>query len=92
MSRQSGASAARFGACVHIGTDAIAVRGEMGPPKSSIWTVPTVAGQRLLLLAGFTTTRATWEVSNKSDGRLHQLIPAVTTTKADVEMEVNRKM
>eukprot|EP00959_Pyramimonas_sp_CCMP1952_P253182 5289647-Pyramimonas_sp.AAC.1 len=47
--------------CTHIGIDAIAVRGEMGPPRSSIGTVPTVAGQRPLLLAGFTTTRATWE-------------------------------
>eukprot|EP00959_Pyramimonas_sp_CCMP1952_P151709 3174365-Pyramimonas_sp.AAC.1 len=47
--------------CTHIGIDAIAVRGDMGPLKSCLWTVPTVAGQGPLLLAEFTATRATWE-------------------------------
>jgi len=78
--------------CTQIGIEVIAVRGEMGPPKSTIWTVPTTAAPRPMLLAEFTTTRATWEVSSETVDRLHQLIPAFTKTKADIETEVNRRV
>ena len=78
--------------CTQIGIEVIAVRGEMGPPKSTIWTVPTTAAPRPMLLAEFTTTRATWEVSSETVDRLHQLIPAFPKTKADIETEVNRRV
>eukprot|EP00959_Pyramimonas_sp_CCMP1952_P148659 3109938-Pyramimonas_sp.AAC.1 len=58
----------------------------MGPPKSCIWTVPTVAGQRPLLLAEIATTRATWGVANKIATKLYHIVPAFTKTKADIEI------
>ncbi len=69
----------------------IEVRGEIGPPRSLIWTVAKGA-LRPINIATFTSARNTWEVHEPQWQQVVSAFPAVVAvTKQMLESEVNRR-
>eukprot|EP00959_Pyramimonas_sp_CCMP1952_P446121 9340381-Pyramimonas_sp.AAC.1 len=69
----------------------LAIKGEMGPPRSTIWTIPQNSGERPIMLAEFTTTKSLWEVSVDGFAKLQRVYPAFSRDRSEVEAEVNRR-
>lgn len=68
----------------------INIRGEIGPPRSKIWTVATQA-VRPINIATFTTTTNTWVVDEPSFEQMKAAFPGLTVTKEALEAEVSRR-
>ena len=68
----------------------IQIRGEMGPPRSHVWTVAT-ATVRPLCIGEFTTATNRWSIPVPSFDLLKQAYPQLTVTRENLEAEVNRR-
>ena len=70
---------------------AIDVRGELGPPRSQMWTKST-QNCAPMCLATFTTVTGLWTIHAATWARLVQLYPALTVQMDQVQAEANRRM
>jgi len=68
----------------------IEIRGEIGPPRSQIWTKAT-ALVKPICFAEFTTATGVWRIHADSFARIVAAYPALTVPSATLVDEVNRR-
>ena len=71
------------------GGNSVTLKGEMGPPKSYVWTVPPSTDRRPLLIATFSEKSARWVV-HPDTWQTMMASYGVTTTDAAFEVLVNQ--
>ena len=68
----------------------VEIRGEIGPPRSQIWT-KAVPGRPPICIATFTTTTGLWTLHEDSWRSLVSAVPQLTTPMLTIQTEVNSR-